>query len=180
MGICLVSWVTWGGGGWWQSGCPSPVWGDLGLAPLPTPHSLRNRALVTHILTYHRITTLPFWPKIQIFGEGWVSKYWQCQQRDPSSWKLPFLTCWSTGTKITTSCPKIVSAQKSSLKQAGKSISTALDRDCCSLVALTTFSKSFVSMKFVPSGTFGALSKRVLAELHLKLKVKCSTYTLQH
>ena len=30
--------------------------------PLPTTHSLRNRALVTHILSYHRITTLPFWP----------------------------------------------------------------------------------------------------------------------
>ena len=105
VGICLVTWVTWGGGGWWQSGCPSPVWGDLGFAPLPTPHSLRNRALVTHILTYHRITTLPFWPKIHIWRELSFNMLALPAKRilDPSQ-NLPFLPlcCYCCcSTKIT-------------------------------------------------------------------------------
>ena len=45
--MCLVTWwccgdmfghlVSFGGGGWWQRGCPSPWWGDVGLAPCQPP-----------------------------------------------------------------------------------------------------------------------------------------------
>ena len=140
-GRLMTEWVS-------QSGV-----GDLGFAPLPTTHSLRNRALVTHILTYHRITTLPFWPKIHIWRELSFNMLALPAKRilDPSQ-NLPFLPlccycCCST---------KITPRPKSATQIKPDIVFHFQCNEFWIKAAPVPFSKSFVSMKLVLL-SFGAL-----------------------